>query len=161
MKTLFLVRHAKSSRDDPSLADRERPLNDRGMREAPAMGQRLARRDVKPDLLVSSPARRALTTAQLFADALGCDRDGIVLADRLYASSPDELLAVIRALDDGLDRVMLFGHNPEFSELAHRLASEIDAMTTSAVAEFQFDTTTWSDVGRVAPAKSVLDFPKK
>ena len=99
MKTLFLVRHAKSSRDDLSLSDRDRPLDDRGKQDAPMMGKRLAKRDVKPDLLVSSPALRALTTAQLIAGELGYKRKDIVVDDRLYASSPDDLLAVIRALD--------------------------------------------------------------
>ena len=125
------------------------------------MGKRLARRDVKPDLLVSSPALRALTTAQLIAGELGYKRKDIVVDDRLYASSPDDLLAFIRALDRKLDRVMLFGHNPEFTDLAHRLSSEIIDMPTCAVAEFSFDTKAWSDVGDVMPAKAVLDFPKK
>ena len=161
MKTLFLVRHAKSSRDDPSLPDRDRSLDDRGKRDAPKMGKRLAKRNVKPDLLVSSPALRALTTAHLTAEEIGYKRKDIVVDDRLYASSPDELLAVIRALDNKLDRVMLFGHNPEFSDLAHQLSSEIVDMPTSAVAEYDFDTKTWSDVGHVGPAKAVLDYPKK
>lgn len=161
MKTLFLVRHAKSSRDDPSLSDRDRPLDERGQRDAPSMGKRLAKRDARPDLLVSSPALRALTTAQLVAEEVGYKRKDIVVDARLYASSPDDLLAVIRALDKKLDRVMLVGHNPEFSELAHRLSSEIVAMPTSAVAEFSFDTKAWSDVGEVKPVKAVLDCPKK
>ena len=161
MKTLFLVRHAKSSRDDPSLPDRDRPLDDRGKQDAPMMGKRLARRDVKPDLLVSSPALRALTTAQLIAGELGYQRKNIVVDDRLYASSPDDLLAVIRALDKKLDRVMLFGHNPEFTDLTHRLSSEIIDMPTCAVAEFSFDTKAWSDVGELEPAKVAVDYPKK
>ena len=161
MKTLFLVRHAKSSRDDPSLPDRERPLDDRGERDAPKMGKRLAKRDVKLDLIVSSPALRALTTAHLIADEMGYKRKDIVVDDRLYASSLDDLLAVIRALDNKLDRVMLFGHNPEFSDLAHRLSSEIVDMPTSAVAEYNFDTKSWTDIGEVEPARTVLDYPKK
>ncbi|MBC7939957.1 MAG: histidine phosphatase family protein, partial [Chitinophagaceae bacterium] len=111
MKTLFLVRHAKSSRDDPSLPDRERPLDDRGRHDAPKMGKRLTNRGVKPDLLVSSPALRALTTAQLIADEIGCQRKDIIVDERLYASSSDDLLSVICAIDDKLDSVMLFGHN--------------------------------------------------
>jgi len=161
MKTLFLVRHAKSSKDDPTLADRDRPLADRGRKEAPEMGKRLARRHVKPDVLVSSPALRALTTAQLIADEIGYARKDIVLDDRLYASSADGLLAVIRAFDTKLDRAMLFGHNPEFADLAHRLSSEIVEMPTCAVAEFRFDTHKWSDVGKVEPAESALDHPRK
>ena len=87
MKTLYLVRHAKSSRHDPSLSDRDRPLDERGKQDAPKMGQRLAKRDVRPDLLLSSPAVRALTTAQLIAEEVGYKRKDIVVDDRLYASS--------------------------------------------------------------------------
>ena len=161
MKTLLLVRHAKSSRDDPSLPDRDRPLDDRGMQDAPKMGKRLAKRDVKPDLLLSSPALRALTTAQLIAEELGYTRKDIVVDDRLYASSADDLLAVIRALDKKLNCVMIFGHNPEFTDLAHRLSSEIIDMPTCAVVELNFDIKAWSDVGEVKPAKVVFDYPKK
>ncbi len=146
VKTLFLVRHAKSSRDDASLSDRERPLDDRGRQDASAMGKRLSQRGVKSDLLVSSPALRALTTAQLIAEEIDYQRKNIVVNERLYASSPDDLLAVIRALDDDLGRVMLFGHNPEFADLAHRLSSEIIDMPTCAVAEFRFDIVAWADV---------------
>ena len=160
MKTLFLVRHAKADRkDDPTLADRDRPLADRGLKEAPEMGKRLARRDAKPDLLVSSPALRALTTAQLIADEIGCRRRDILIDERLYESSVNGLLRVIHGFDDRFDRVMLFGHNPEFSELAHRLSSAIGAMPTCAVAEFRFDTSAWSDVGRIAPVAAALDQP--
>jgi len=125
------------------------------------MGKRLVKRDVKPDLLISSPALRALTTAQLIAEEVGYKRKDIVVDNRLYASGPDDLLAVIRALDKKLDRVMLVGHNPEFTDLAHRLSSEIIDMPTSAVAEFDFDTKAWSDVGEVGPVKAVLDYPRK
>jgi phosphohistidine phosphatase len=161
MKTLFLVRHAKSSRDDPSLPDRERPLNDRGMQDAPMMGKRLAQRRVKPDLIVSSPALRALTTAQRVAEELGYGREDIAVDDRLYASSADALLGVIGALNNKLHRVMIFGHNPEFTDLAHRLSNEIVDMPTCAVAEFSFDTEAWSNVGTLQPARVALDYPKK
>jgi phosphohistidine phosphatase len=160
VKRLFLVRHAKSSRDDPSLPDRDRLLNDRGKQDAPKMGKRLAKRDVKPDLVVSSPATRALATAQLVADEIGYRRKDIVLDERLYASDADELLAVIHELDDKLGCVMLFGHNPEFTDLANRLSTEITDMPTCAVAEFSFDAKSWSDVGKVAPSSAALDSPK-
>lgn len=125
------------------------------------MGKRLDRHGVKPDLLVSSPALRALTTAQLIADEIGYPRKSIAVDERLYASSPEGLLAVICALDDKLDRVMLFGHNPEFADLAHRLSSEIIDMPTCAVAEFRFDAKAWVDVGGIGPAKVKLDVPRK
>jgi len=161
MKTLFLVRHAKSSRDGPSLPDRDRPLDDRGRQDAPKMGRRLAKRDVKPDRLVSSPALRALTTAQLIAEEIGYKPKDIVVDDRLYANSAGDLLTVIRALDNKLNRVMLFGHNPAFTDLAQLLSSEIIDMPTCAVVEFDFDTKAWSDVGEVKPVNEVFDYPKK
>lgn len=160
MKSLLLVRHAHASRDDPALPDRQRPLDARGLRDAPRMGKRLARRGVTPELIVSSPALRALTTAQLIADELGVARRAIVVDDRLYAASVGELLDIVHALDDRLGGVMLFGHNPEFTGLAHRFASEIVDMPTCAVAEFRFDTARWSDVGTIAPESATLDTPK-
>ena len=161
MKTLYLVRHAKSSKDDPRLADRDRPLDARGERDAPTMGARLAERGVKPALIVTSPALRARATAQLIAQALGYPLGDIVLSDRLYASTPDALLAVTRALDDSLRSVMLVGHNPEMSELAQRFAGEVPDMPTCAVAEFRFDMMSWSQIGPVVPDKVSFDYPKK
>jgi phosphohistidine phosphatase len=161
VKSLILVRHAKSSRDDPTLADRERPLNKRGLHDAPAMGKRLASRHGKLDLIRSSPALRALTTAQLIADEIDYKRENIVVDERLYASSAENLLAIVRALDDKLDRIMLVGHNPEFSEFAHRLSSDVVDLATCAVAEFQYDSKSWRDVGEVTPSRVRLDAPKK
>ena len=160
MKTLFLIRHAKSSWGDTALPDKNRPLNDRGRRDAPKMGERLAKRDVKPDLILSSPAMRALKTAEIIAKKLDYRRRDIVVDDRLYAVAADDLLDVIHKLDDKLERTMLFGHNPELTELAHRLSSKITHMPTCAVAEFTFDAKSWSKIGKVKPAKVALDYPK-
>ena len=161
MKTLLLVRHAKSSRDDPALPDKERPLNARGERDAPEMGGRLAKRNVKPDLILSSPASRALKTAEIIAEKLDYKIKDIVVDDRLYAVGADDLLDVILELDDTLERVMVFGHNPEMTELAHRLSSKITDMPTCAVAEFTFDAKSWSNVGTDKPATVALDYPKR
>src|SRR5438270_6969509 len=95
MKTLFLVRHAKSSRDDPALPDKDRPLNDRGKRDAPKMGKRLAKREVMPDLILSSPAKRALKTAKIIAKKLDYKLADIVVNERLYETGADDLLHVI------------------------------------------------------------------
>jgi phosphohistidine phosphatase len=161
MKALFLIRHAKSSWDDTALPDKDRPLNDRGKRDAPKMGKRLARRDVKPDLILSSPATRALTTAEIIAKKLDYKRKDIVVDDRLYAGEADDLLNVIHKLGDKRERVILVGHNPELTELAHRLSSEITHMPTCAVAAFTFDAKSWSNIGTAKPAKVALDYPKK
>ena len=161
MKTLFLVRHAKSSRDDTALPDKDRPLNDRGRRDAPKMGERLAKRKLKPDLILSSPARRALTTAEIIAKKLDYRIKDIVVDDRLYAGEADDLLRVIHKLGDKLERVMMFGHNPELTELAHRLSGKITHMPTCAVAEFTFDAKSWSNIGKDKPATVALDYPKE
>lgn len=160
MKVLFLVRHAKSSRDDPVLPDKERPLNDRGMRDAPKMGERLAKNDAKPDLILSSPALRALATAQIIAKKLDYTVKDIVVDERLYAATPDDLLKVIHEVADKPKRLMLFGHNPELALLAYRLSSKIADMPTCAVAEFAFDTKSWSNVGKQDPSKVTLYSPK-
>jgi phosphohistidine phosphatase len=161
MKRLFLIRHAKSSWDDVALADQDRPLNERGRRDAPKIGGRLARREVKPDLILSSPALRALTTAKIIAGKLDYKRKHIVIDDRLYAAEADDLLEVIHALDDRLQCVMIVGHNPELSELAQRLCSEISHLPTGAVAEFGFALTSWSDIGTCPAATVAFDYPKK
>jgi len=160
MKTLFLIRHAKSSWADMALDDKDRPLNDRGKRDAPKVGERLAKRHAKPDLILSSPATRALTTAQIIARKLDYEGSKILVSDRLYAVAADELLDVIRRIDDAAERVMLIGHNPELSELAHRLSSEITHLPTCAVAEFTFDTKSWKRVGTDKPATVALEYPK-
>jgi len=161
MKTLFLVRHAKSSWDEPALADRDRPLNDRGRRDAPKVGERLAKEGVKPDLILSSPAKRALMTAEIFARKLGYKRKNIVIDDRLYAVEAEVLLDVIRRLDDGAECVMLFGHNPELTELAHRLSSKIGQLPTCAVAELKFDLRSWSRIGEVSPSTVAVGYPRE
>jgi phosphohistidine phosphatase len=161
MKTLFLIRHAKSSWDDTALPDKDRPLDARGKRDAPTIGKRLAKRGVKPDLIVSSPARRALTTAEIIAGELDYKLKDIVVDDRLYASAIDDLFDVIHKLSDKQERVMLFGHNPDLTELAHRLSSEITHMPTCAVAEFTFNAKSWSNIEKAALAKVALDYPKK
>jgi phosphohistidine phosphatase len=148
MRLLTLVRHAKSSWEYPELSDFERPLNERGRRDAPLMAERLRRSPPRPDRLVSSPALRAITTAHIFADALSIPRDDIVLQPRIYEASAATLLRIVRGLDDGDRHVMLFGHNPGFSELAHLLADcTFDELPTCAVARFELDVKTWQDVG--------------
>jgi len=160
MKLLFLVRHAKSSRDAPSLPDRDRPLNERGLRQAPEMGRLLAGRNVKPDVILSSPALRALTTAQLVASEIGYATQDIAVDERLYAGSAESLLSVVRALDKKLGCAMVFGHNPEMSALASGLSDGNLDMVTCAIVEFRYDTKSWGDVGAIAPAKVTLDTPK-
>src|ERR1039458_850713 len=161
MKRLFLIRHAKSSWNDTTIPDKDRPLNDRGKHEAPRMGKRLAKRHLKVDLILSSPASRALTTAEIIAKKLDYKRKNIVVNDRLYPGAEDDLLNVIHKLGDKLECVMLVGHDPALTELAHRLSSEITHMPTCAVAEFTFNAKSWPEVGKATLATGALEHPKK
>jgi phosphohistidine phosphatase len=161
VRRLLLARHAKSSRDDPALADRDRPLNDRGLRDAPRMGARLAKHGLRPDLIVSSPAVRALETARLLAKPLHYAADAIVVDERVYAATPDALLDVIRAFDDEAKCVLLVGHNPEMSALARRWSSDIDELPTCAVADFRFEIKSWSRLGMQKPVEMTLYEPRK
>ena len=166
MKTLYLLRHAKSSRDDTSRddtswADRDRPLDARGERDAAKLGQRWSKRHGKPDLILSSPAVRALATANIVAEALGYKARNIEFDARLYAATAATLTSVIEALDGKLDRVMLVGHNPGFAELVHHFDSAITHMPTCSLAEFTFDARTWSGIGHARPARTTFDSPKQ
>ncbi|MBV7415232.1 histidine phosphatase family protein [Aeromonas sp. sif2433] len=160
-RTLLLVRHAKSSWEEVALSDRARPLARRGQRDAPLMGKRLAKAGVKPDAILSSPACRALSTANIIAEALDFRAKSILVDERLYASDIETLLAVIGELGDPLRCVMLFGHNPEFTDLAHRFSGKITRMPTCAVVQFTFDAPSWSVVPSQRPVTAVLDYPKQ
>jgi len=157
MKTLMLVRHARALE---AASDRERPLSDHGRHDATAMGRRLDERGRAPDLVVSSPALRALTTAHLVADELGHDRAAVVLDERLYGCDDAELLGIIRGLDDRFEQVMLFGHNPAFGELSHRLAREIAGMPPCAVCGFRYDIPSWRDLGDGPPEQAWQETPQ-
>ncbi|ROH91008.1 histidine phosphatase family protein [Stagnimonas aquatica] len=161
MRLLTLIRHAKSSWDYPGLTDFERPLNDRGRRDAPRMAQRLARRCKPPLLLLSSPATRAVTTARLFAEALGVDFDEVLIEPRLYEASRKTLLEVIAGLPERRSQVLLFGHNPGLSELAHTLAAcPFDELPTCAAVQLQLDIASWAKVGPGCGKLLHYGFPK-
>ncbi len=159
MKTLVLVRHAKSAWGDPTLADHDRPLNDRGRRDAPEMGRRLRERGVSPQAILSSTAVRARTTAEAIAEQLGVAPDVVALDERLYGSSPETILAVVGELDDEVATVLIVAHDPGMSDLAYRLSGEIEHMPTCAVAEFRFRTWSWSEIGDAEPLEVYLDTP--
>ena len=111
------------------------------------------------DLIISSPARRALSTARIIAHKLVQDESRIVIDDRIYASDADTLLRIIEEIRPEVDSLMLFGHNPEFATLAHRLCEEIDDMPTCAVARFRFDVDAWADIKSATPVDAYLEAP--
>jgi len=161
MKRLYLVRHAQSSKEGAAFSDRDRPLSDPGRRALEKMAKRLAKRSVEPDLILSSPALRTLATAEGIAKKLDYDLKAIVVNERLYACQADEMLEIIRALDDTLKRVMLVGHNPQLFAMANHLSRKIKCLPTCAVAEFRFAIKSWAEVGEEKPEKTRLDYPKK
>lgn len=161
-KTLFLVRHAKSRWKDAELADRERPLSGRGKRDAPRMGALLARRFARPEILVASPAVRAVQTAEAMAMAVGRGPDGFLVDEGIYDAEPEELLEAIRGFDDRFQHAMLVGHNPALTELANRLTGrDLGNVPTCGVVILGLETDTWVRAGD-CPAKLLeFLFPKK
>lgn len=142
MRQLFLIRHAKSSWDNPTLRDFERPLNERGMTIAPKMAALMQAR--RPDLLVSSPARRAIDTARYFAAACQIPEDEIVQVRELYEASPTEIMRIISALPDTAQTVFMFGHNPSFTEVSHLLTDDfITNIPTCGIVQIVSDAPDW------------------
>lgn len=145
MKTLLLLRHAKSSWDDQGLRDFDRPLSARGERDAPRIGKALRKRAVKPDLIVSSPAARAKATIEAMTKAAKLD-DEPRFDETIYGASTPELLRMIRRLPDENSCVLLVGHNPGFEDLVDRLTGTSERMPTAALACIQFQIDHWDDV---------------
>jgi phosphohistidine phosphatase len=160
-KILYLVRHAKSSWDDPSLADKDRPLSPRGLSSAPDMGRRLAAQGHKPDLVISSPARRALTTAKKIAKETGYRESKVITDDHLYFSGTRSMVDLLEKLDDKYSRVMIVGHNPAMSSLLNILCdSSVENMPTCAIAVINFDMTSWSELTMSDGELVAYDYPK-
>ena len=163
MKTLFLVRHAKSDWSDGALSDFDRPLNERGRKDAPQMAMFLLGRGETPELLVSSPANRAYTTARLFADRFGIPENDISLREDLYEASTSTLLEAIQELPDHVDRAAIFGHNPSMGYVVQQFAEEyVGNVPTAAVAVVRGDVDKWAEmVPDTGPALAELLLPKE
>ena len=161
MKKLILVRHAKSSWKDASLDDHDRPLNKRGERDAPHMGKVVKDKKVKPDLIVSSTALRAYSTAKEFAKKLDYPKSDILRMKELYLAELDGLTEIVKNLDDKDETVFLFGHNPGITWLANYLSGEsVENVPTSGVFAMQFDIESWKEVAAGNGALSFFLYPK-
>ena len=162
MKTCYLIRHAKSSWDNPLLRDFDRPLNKRGFRDADFMPSLLKGRGVSPDQIVSSPANRAYTTATYFAKALGIPEEDIVKNKAIYEAYSEEILDVILQLDDSLDIVLLFGHNPGLTSLANKFATEyIPNVPTCGIVCLQSTADSWQSITPDNTKVASFQFPKQ
>lgn len=156
-KLLLLVRHAKSSWKDETLADIDRPLNKRGKRDAPSMGQRLVVRGIQPQVIVTSPAVRAHTTATVLAEQLQFTHTFIVDSE-LYGASSDEILYIIKRLDAATTCAVFVGHNPGLTDLANVWADEeIDNVPTCGIVTVQLSDWQQPEAGRLVD----FDFPKR
>ena len=162
MKILTIVRHAKSSWKDTSLSDKKRPLNRRGERDAPLMGERIHEHGIRPSLIVSSPATRAWTTAKIIATAINYPREFLQKEDTLYLASLNEILDVVVAQDSGFNNLMLVGHNPGMTDFANFLVPGLtNNLPTAGVVSVQIDQDNWSLYERPATELLVHDWPKK
>ncbi len=161
MKTLYLIRHAKSSWSNLSLEDIDRPLNKRGKRDAPVMAKRMKTRNIRPSLLLSSPAKRALKTCKIFAREFDYPKLRIEIDMGLYHASENELLAILRSKNDALDTIAVFGHNPGFTDLANELSStQFYNVPTCGVVAITFPIDHWSELRFGAGSLLFFDYPK-
>jgi phosphohistidine phosphatase len=162
MKRLTLVRHAKSSWASVSTPDRDRPLSDRGERDARKVGSRLVARKARPSLIISSPALRAHATAKTIAAFLSYPLEFLQLEEALYLASPDDALAIVCAQADDFSDLMLFGHNPGLTDLANRLFPKLKLgnLPTAGVIAGNFETNRWEQLPGAAAELAYYDYPK-
>ncbi|MCB0819862.1 MAG: histidine phosphatase family protein [Bacteroidetes bacterium] len=161
MKTLLIVRHAKSSWDHADLDDFDRPLNERGLRNAPEMARRLVLREMLPDLILSSPALRAISTARLFNQQFGRMDEGLKTEKSIYEASRQDLVKLISRQNPDLNIIMLVGHNPGLSDLLNWLCDTEEVLSTCAVAQIEVDDFKWNGWSKGCGKLVELDYPKK
>ena len=145
MKTLLILRHAKSSWKEAGLSDHDRPLNDRGKRDAPRMGKLLADHHLHPDLILSSTAKRARSTAKraIKGGDLTCPLE---LVDDFYLAPPETYVSELRQQPDSHNRILVIGHNPGLEELVELLTGDGGPLPTAALVQVEFDVDSWSQL---------------
>jgi phosphohistidine phosphatase len=147
VKKLYLLRHAKSSWDDQSLDDFERPLNKRGEKAAPVIGQEMKERGLAPDLIVCSPAMRTRQTAELALKSANISTE-VKFEEDLYLASEKRLRSIVSSLDDKLGSVLLIGHNPGLEQLVGSLSGHHKEMKTAALAAISLEIDSWKKVAQ-------------
>jgi len=160
-KRLTLLRHAKSSWNNASLDDRERPLNKRGERDAPMMGQRLLKKDSRPSLILTSPAKRARQTVRLIAREIGYPIEFLQTEPELYLARPDTLLNVIAQQDNSFNDIVVCGHNPGITELTNQLSGvTIDNVPTCGMVYLEAEIDAWDELAGTCCTLAAFDYPK-
>lgn len=161
-KTLVIVRHGKSTWDYTSILDIDRPLIENGINKTIQVATKLKERKIVPDKMMSSHANRALHTAMIMARELGYPFDKVVINPVLYHDSDEEILDVVRATEDSVSTLIIFGHNPSFTILSNVfLKEEIENQPTSGAVVLEFDTDSWKSISRSMVKKEMCVFPKK
>lgn len=162
MKRLVLVRHAKSSWKDTSLSDFERPLNKRGKHDAPMMAKILHDNTISIELILTSPAKRAATTARFFLAEFGPQNVNIDFDDKIYEASTSDLIQIINNIDQNYKSAMLVGHNPGFTFLAEKLSGEyLGNIPTCGIAQIEFSVDEWKHISFNSGTLTHYDYPKK
>jgi phosphohistidine phosphatase len=162
MKSLYLVRHAKSSWDNPGLGDLERPLNKRGKEDAPKLGKLLLKNGDIPDMLLSSPAKRAFSTAKRIAGELDHSVKNIIKDETLYMADTEDFLNVIQSVPDSVTKLMLFGHNYGITYFANYISdSDIDNIPTCGAVRIDFEFESWKDICDKKGKLVFFEYPKK
>ena len=160
MKKLYIIRHAKSSWSDEKLDDFERPLNKRGKANAPMMGVRLKENGIMPDIIISSPAKRAKSTAEIIAKEIGYEKK-VLFDENIYESSIDELRKILTALHDKNSTVFVVGHNPSLNDLANYYVGHEENIPTCGIVEIGFECERWADIEPKNAKLLLFDYPKK
>ena len=161
MKTVIMVRHAKSSWEEQGVSDFDRPLNNRGKRDAPEMAQRLKKRNIPIDLFISSPAKRAKKTSELFAEEFNYQKDNIFFVKELYLADADNFSSVISHSPSSANSIIIFSHNPGITAFVNSLtAVKINNMPTCAAFAVSANCNNWSEFDRAEKEFIFFDYPK-
>lgn len=162
MKTLYFIRHAKSSWDFPQLADDERPLTEKGIKRTKKLGSYLGNNEILPELIISSYANRAFHTAQIIAKKIGFPEKDIKIDRSIYSSSIDNIFSIIFGISDNYNSIMLFGHNPTFTNLANYfIENKIENLPTSGFVSIEFETENWNEITNCKIKNTTVIFPKE
>lgn len=162
MKTIYLNRHAKSSWDSPELSDFDRPLNKRGKRDVPLMGELLSKKVKPPQVIYSSPAKRAITTAEQIAEYFGYEKINIIHDINIYGAGISDIMKIINSTTDEYNIIMLFGHNPTFTMVSNYLSDKyIDNIPTSGFVQINLNVKSWKEIDNNSGKLILFEYPKK
>lgn len=161
MKKILICRHGKSSWEDPYLSDHNRPLAPRGLRNSKEMAERLLFLSIRPDLVLSSDAKRARDTAFITLEILGVNKEKIEQHETLFHASANTIMEHLQTLSNSIDTVFIYGHNPGFNELIWMLGGELDNLPTAGQYGFSFKVNDWSEITPQNAQVWFYDYPKK